>query len=235
MQFATTHWSVVLAAGGADSPAAEQALERLCRTYWYPLYVFVRRQVNSPEDAEDRTQGFFERAIEKKYFSQLDPSKGRFRAFLLACLKNFLADARDRERAAKRGGGKTIVSFDAMTAEERYQREPANTVTPERLYDLHWAHTVVEQARSKLRGEYDMAGKGDLYGLLHFLEPGAAEHLSHAEVGRRLNKTESAIKNEAARLRQRFNELVRTEVAQTVASVPEIDDEIRYLLELLGG
>ncbi len=234
-QFTTTHWSVVLTAGGADSPAAHVALERLCQTYWYPLYAFVRRQGASPEDAKDLTQGFFARAIAQKYFAQVDRSKGRFRTFLLVCLKHFMADARDWERAEKRGGGQTIVTFDALNAEERYEREPADTVTPEKLYDLQWALTLAEQARAKLREEYAAAGKGDLYDHLNFLEPGAAERLTHAEIGCRLNKTESAIKNEAARFRRRFYELLRAEVAQTVSSVPEIDEEIRYVLQLLAG
>jgi RNA polymerase sigma factor (sigma-70 family) len=234
-QFLTTHWSVVDAVGGTDSPAARQALERLCQTYWYPLYAFVRRKGSSPEEAEDLTQGFFERAIEKKYFAQVDRSQGRFRAYLLACLKHFLADARDHERAAKRGGGKPIVSFDSLTAAERYQREPADTLTPEKLYDLQWARALVAQARARLREEYAAAGKNELHTFLNCLEPGAAERLTYAEIGRRLNKTESAIKNEAARLRQRFHLLLRDEVSRTVITVPEIDDEIRYLVELLGG
>ncbi len=234
-RFLTTHWSVVLAAGVSGSPAAQAALERLCATYRYPLYAFVRRQGESAEEAEDIVQGFFARVIEKNSFAQVDRSKGRFRAFLLACLKHFMADARDREHAAKRGGGQRIVSFDALTAEERYQREPADLMTPERLYDLQWAHTLAERARGKLREEYASAGKGELYDLLTCLEPGAAQRLTYAEIGRRLNKTESAIKNEAARFHQRFRELVRAEVAQTVASVPEIDEEIRHLRDLLLG
>jgi len=234
-QFVTTHWSVVVAAGGTDSPAAHAALERLCRTYWFPLYAFIRRQGSSPEDASDLTQGFFARAIEKEYFMQVDRSRGRFRAFLLACLKHYLADARDLERAAKRGGGKPLVSFDALSAAERYQQEPADTLSPDKLYDLQWARALVEQARLKLRQQYEAAGKGELYAYLNRAEPGAAERLTYAEIGLRVNKTEVAVRNEASRLRQRFHQLLRDEVAQTVASVPEIDEEIRYLCELVSG
>src|SRR5437899_6321909 len=142
-RFATTHWSVVLLAGQADSPQATEALEKLCRTYWYPLYVFVRRQGNSPEDAQDLTQAFFERILEKNYFGQVDRAKGRFRAFLLAALKNFLSDQRDYRDAAKRGGGRRMLSLDAQTAEERYQLEPVDTLTPDKLYERRWAFTLL--------------------------------------------------------------------------------------------
>ncbi|MCW5553203.1 MAG: sigma-70 family RNA polymerase sigma factor [Verrucomicrobiae bacterium] len=234
-QFLTTHWSDVFAAGEVNAPAAPQALERLCSTYRYPLYVFVRRYGKSPEDAEDLVQGFFASLIAKPDLADLSPSKGRFRAYLLARLKNFLSDARDREKAVKRGGGKPHVSLDGMTVEERYRQEPTDPMTPDKAYDVVWAQTLVKEARTLLRAEYEAAGKGELYVLLDCLEPGAAEHLTHAQIGERLNKTECAVKNEAARMRQRFRELLRAQVAPTVSTLPEIDEEIRYIIELLGG
>jgi RNA polymerase sigma-70 factor (ECF subfamily) len=234
-QFVTPHWSVVLAAGGGDSPAAQQALERLCQTYWYPLYAYVRRQGVSPDDAADLVQGFFGSVIEKKSLAQVDPSERKFRAFLLACLKHFLSDARDSQRAQKRGGGKTIVSLDALDAEERYRREPAETLSPDKLYDRQWAFTVLDRARVRLRQEFEADGKGELYEYLKLLESGAEKNLTQAEVGRRMNTTESAIKNAALRFRRRRGELIREEIAPTVSGVSEIDEECRYLIELVSG
>jgi DNA-directed RNA polymerase specialized sigma24 family protein len=233
--FTTTHWSVVLAANQAGTPAALQALERLCQTYWYPLYAYVRRQGYSPEDAQDLTQGFFERVLEKNYFGQVTRDKGRFRAFLLAALKHFLSDQRDRERAAKRGGGGTLISLDAQSAEDRYQLEPADAVTPEKLFDRRWAFTVLEQTGARLRAEFAAADKADLYEQLNALEAGEDGALTYADLGRRLGLSESAIKSAVLRLRRRYGELVREEIAQTVASVAEIDEEIRHLMAVIGG
>lgn len=233
--FTTTHWSVVLTAGQSGSPAAFQALERLCQTYWYPLYTYVRRQGYSLEDAQDLTQAFFERVLEKKYFAQVARNRGRFRAFLLAALKHFLSDQRDRERAAKRGGGKLPLSLDVQEGEERYLLEPADPLTPEKLYERRWALTVLEQARARLRDEFAAAGKSDLYEALTSLETGENHSLTYADLGQRLGLSESAIKSAALRLRRRHGELVRQEIAQTVASVSEIDEEIRYLLAVLAG
>ncbi len=238
-QFVTTHWSVVLAARESDSPAARLALEQLCQTYWYPLYAFVRRQGNSPEEAEDLTQAFFERILEKQYFADVDRSKGRFRDFLKAALRHFLADWRDRERAAKRGGGKTVIHVDAVTAEERYRLEPADTMTPDRLFDRGWAVTVVENAVSRLRQEYAEARKSELYECLKFQLPSSGKGESYAQIAARLGKTESAIKSESFRLREQFLHFVRAEIQQTVAGVSDIDEEIRYLSEVwssaIGG
>ncbi|HXP63591.1 MAG TPA: sigma-70 family RNA polymerase sigma factor [Dongiaceae bacterium] len=234
-QFTTTHWSVVLAAGGGDSPAARQALEHLCQTYWYPVYAYVRRRDNSPEDAEDLTQEFFAKLIERNDFAKVSRDRGPFRAFLKSALNHLLSDRRDYVRAAKRGGGKIILSLDAQTAEQRYQLEPADMTTPDKLYDRRWALTLLEKARSRLAEEYGTAGKSELYNHLKFLEPGAPEVLSYAEIGRRLGKSESAIKTEASRLHRRYRQLVRGEVAQTVASALEIDDEVRYLLAVVAA
>jgi len=161
--------------------------------------------------------------------------RGPFRAFLKGALNHLLSDQRDYVRAAKRGGGKIILSLDAQTAEQRYQLEPADTTTPDKLYDRRWALTLLETARARLAEEYAVAGKGELYNHLKFLEPGADEVLPYTEIGRRLGKSESAIKTEASRLHGRYRQLVRAEVAQTVASAVEIDDEVRYLLAVISG
>jgi DNA-directed RNA polymerase specialized sigma24 family protein len=233
--FTTTHWSVVLAAGKGPSPEAQQALERLCRSYWYPLYVYVRRQDYSPEDAQDLTQGFFERLLERNYLDDVDRAKGRFRAFLLAALKHFLSDERDRQRAAKRGAGQTILSLDTQSAEERYRLEPVDVSSPDKLYERRWATTLLEQARQRLRREFMAAGKGAILDELKVLEPERVGGPTYAEVGRRLGRTEGAIKAAALRLRQRYGELIREEIAQTVASAGEVDEEIRYLMTVVGG
>jgi RNA polymerase sigma-70 factor (ECF subfamily) len=224
----------VLAAGDSNSTTAREALERLCQGYWYPLYVYVRRQGYSPEDAQDLTQAFFERVLEKNYFAQVDPAKGRFRAFLLASLKHFLSDQRDRARAAKRGGGKVCIPLDGSSAEDRYQVEPADTLSPDRLYDRRWAFTLLEKARERLREEHVASGKVELYELLNTLEPSAGDKRSYREVAERLATTESAIKSEAFRLRRRYGQLIRAEIAQTVATVGEIEDEVRYLMSIIA-
>ena len=210
-------------------------MERLCQTYWYPLYVFVRCQGYSPEDAQDLTQGFFERVLEKNYFGQADRNKGRLRAFLLAALKHFLSDQRDRERAAKRGGGKTILSLDAQDAEDRYLLEPADNATPDKLFERRWALTVIEQARVRLRAEYAAGGKSEIYEQLKLVETGERGELTYAEIGKRVGLSESGVKTAALRMRRRYAELLREEIAQTVATVSEIDEEIRHLLIAAGG
>jgi len=232
--FTTTHWSVVLAAQANDSPAAQAALGQLCQTYWYPLYTYVRRQGYSPEDAQDYTQGFFERIIEKNYFSQVNRSKGRFRAFLLAAFKHYLSDQRDRERALKRGGGQRLLSLDTTTAEERYRLEPADTTTSEDMYERRWALTVMDQAHSRLREEWAATGRAELYDLLNGLDQ-SRPNLTYAAIGAKFGLTENGVKAAAHRMRQRFHELIRVVIAQTVAGPAEIDDEIRHLLSVISG
>ena len=161
--FTTTHWSVVLGAAQGERPASCWALEQLCGTYWYPLYAYVRRRGYSPEDAQDLTQGYFEHVLERNFFDQVDQSKGRFRAFLLATLKHFLSDQSDRQRAAKRGGRNSILSLDAEMGEERYQLEPVDTISPDKLYERRWAFTVLGEARARLRAEFAAAGRLRLY------------------------------------------------------------------------
>jgi len=227
--FQTTHWSVVLSARG-EGRSAEESLEKLCSNYWYPLYAYVRRQGFNPFEAEDLTQGFFEHFLRKDRFALADSSKGRFRTFLLAALRNFLNDARDHANRAKRGGGHVIISWDAQEAENRYLTEPAHDVTPELLYDRRWAATTVNRARQRVRAEFQEGGKGSLHDLLS--DPVDGRELSYEEIAGRLDTTESAVKSTAHRLRQRFRQVLWEEVAQTVASPQDMDAELRALASL---
>ena len=233
--FTTTHWSVVLAAGESASPNAREALETLCRAYWYPLYAFVRRQGYAPPDAQDLTQAFFARVLEKDYLAQVQREKGKFRSFLLGCLRHFLSDERDRAQALKRGGGQILISLDAPSPEDQYRLEPADDMTADKLFERRWALTLLEQARGLLRDEYVRAGKAELYEKLLIFEAGDKGAPSYAEVAAQLGITESAMKSAVFRLRQRYRELVRTEIAHTVADPAEIDEEIRHLIAVIGG
>ena len=231
--FATTHWSVVLAAGQSTDAQASEALEQLCRTYWYPLNAFVRREGRSPEDAQDLTQGFFARLLEKNYLAQVERQKGKFRSFLLAALRHFLADQRDRARAVKRGGGADCLSLDAQTAEERYRLEPVDRMDAEKIYERRWAMTLLEQALTRLRDENIAAGKLELFERLRDFVAGESD-ISSAEAATQLGLTESTVKSALHRLRQRYRELVREEIAHTVADPAEIDTELRYLIAVLS-
>ena len=233
--FTTTHWSIVLNAQDTASPLAKAALEKLCRTYWYPLYVFVRRQVQDEESAKDLTQGFFARLVEKRYLAQVQREKGKFRSFLLAALKQFLADERDKVRAQKRGGGQTFISLDTATGEERYRLEPVETLSAERLFERRWALTLLEQARARLKEEYVESGKSSLYDRLRLFEGGDKNAPPYAQVAAELGLTESGLKSAVFRLRQRYRELVREEVAHTVDSPEEVDGEIRHLISVISG
>jgi len=231
--FATTHWSVVLAAREAAAPQAATALEKLCRSYWYPLYAFLRRQGKTAEDAQDLTQAFFARFLEKEFIELADPGRGRFRSFLLACLKNFSAEQHRHAGRLKRGGGQTIVSWDGMTAEQRYLTEPKHDSTPESLYEKSWALTILETALARLGVELASAGKQRLFAELKghlWGEPGAA---SYADLSGRLGMSEGALKVTVHRLRQRFRDLLREEVAHTVADAAETDDELQHLIAVV--
>ena len=232
--FATTHWSVVLAAGQAASPEAEAALEKLCRAYWYPLYAYIRRQGHSPHDAQDLTQGFFARLLEKNWAGVADREKGKFRSFLLTALNHFLGDQRDQANALKRGGGKVIISLDEQTAEGRLSMEPATDLSPEKEYEKLWAVTVLQQALSHLREETDKTGRGQMFeGLKPFLE-GETRPGDYAAVAAKLGMTANSAAVTVHRLRQRYRELVRAEIANTVASAEEIEDELRHLFAVLA-
>jgi len=233
--FATTHWSVVMAAGKGHSAQAAEALEQLCRTYWYPLYAFVRRHVSEPHDAEDLTQEFFSRFLAKEYFGRADPALGRFRSFLLACLKNFLAEQGRQARRLKRGGGQAVVSWDSQTTEERYRLEPADPVTPEQVYDRRWALTLLERVLARLAEEQAAAGKERVFAQLKDYLWGETRETSYAEMATRLGMTEGAVKVTVHRLRRRLRDLLREEVAHTVAAGEEIDEELRHLIGAIRG
>ncbi|MCZ7641052.1 MAG: sigma-70 family RNA polymerase sigma factor [Verrucomicrobia bacterium] len=232
-QFTTTHWSVVLAAGRGDSPAAQQALERLCRTYWYPLYAFVRRQGPGPEEAQDLTQEFFARFLAKDYLGLADPARGRFRTFLLTSLKHFLAEAHRHATRLKRGGGQSVVSWDGLTPEQRYLAEPQHETTAETLYEQRWALTLLETALARLGAELAAAGKERLFTELKGQLWGEPGTMSYAELAAGLGLSEGALKVTVHRLRQRFRELLREEVAQTVANPAEVDAELRHLVAVV--
>jgi DNA-directed RNA polymerase specialized sigma24 family protein len=233
--FTTTHWSLILNAQDTASPLAAAALEKLCRAYWLPLYVYLRRQGEDEESAKDLTQGFFARLLEKHYLTQVHPGKGKFRCFLLVALKHFLADERDRARAQKRGGGQPLVSLDASSGEARYRLEPVDSMDAEKLFERRWALTLLEQARSQLKEEYLETGKSSLYERLKVFEAGDKNGPPYAELAVELGLTESGVKAAVFRLRQRYRELVRQEVANTVDRPDEVDGEIRHLISVISG
>jgi len=233
-RFATTQWSLVLAAGQRGGAAAEEALARLCALYWYPVFAFVRRRGHSTDDAQDLTQGFFARLIEKGDIGDADRSRGRFRSFLLTACQHFLANEHDHRVAQKRGGGQVPLSIDVAAAEGRYERALAHAETPERLYDRQWCLTLLEGVLEALRVEYAAAGKAHVFDRLKELLTAGADAGSHAEVARDLAMTAGAVKVAVHRLRRRYRDELRRRVADTVGSDEEVEDEIRYLLTTLG-
>jgi RNA polymerase sigma-70 factor (ECF subfamily) len=231
--FATTHWSVVLASADAQSPQAKKALETLCRAYWYPLYAYVRRKGYQPDDARDLTQEFFARLLARNYLSVADRNRGKFRSFLLASLEHFLAREWTKGHAQKRGGGQAVLSLDGADAENRYLLEPSHELTPVKIFDRRWATTLLDQAMSQLRRECLDSGKGELFARVQSSLIGEKGDASYAEISRTLNKSEGAIKVAVHRLRQRYGELVRAGIAQTVTTPEEVDEELNYLFSVL--
>jgi RNA polymerase sigma-70 factor (ECF subfamily) len=232
--FATTHWSVVLAAGHDSSPGAQEALEKLCSAYWYPLYAYVRRQGRSPEDAQDLTQAFFAKLLKKNSLRHAQKERGRFRTFLLTSLKHFLSNEWKRAQSAKRGGGRIHLSWDQTSAEERYQLEPVLDLTPDKVFEQRYALTLFQQALISLREESVVEGKSDRFEQLKgFLtdEPAAGAYKAAAE---RLGMSSDAVAVSVHRLRQRYAELVREGIAQTVDGPAEVQEELRYLIGLIG-
>jgi RNA polymerase sigma factor (sigma-70 family) len=230
--FTTTHWSVVLTAQGRP-PAADEALEKLCRTYWWPLYGFVRRQGYGPEEAQDLTQGFFALLLERRDLDVVRREKGRLRSYLLVSLKNFLAKARRRELTTKRGEGRALVPLDELLAREHADLEPTDNLTADRIYERRWALTLLEQVLSRLEREYQSAGNAKLFDCLkEFLsdEPGRR---SQAEVAAEIGMTENALKQAFHRLRQRYRQLLHDEIAQTVAVPGDVEDELRHFISVL--
>jgi RNA polymerase sigma factor (sigma-70 family) len=230
--FQTTQWSLVSAAGAASTAASRQALGQLCESYWHPLYCYARRRGYSADEARDQTQGFFTTLIEKGYVRAADPQRGRFRSFLLTAFKHFLANEYDRERALKRGGGSTLVALDAEEAEQRFRGEPPDERTPERVYERRWALALLDLALGRLREEFAASEQEARFdGLKEFLTGDAAPYALAAE---RLGMTEGAVKVAVHRLRKRFRELVRAEIARLVEDPRDVDDEIRVLFSALG-
>ncbi len=232
--FATTHWSVVLAARSSDSPRAREALETLCRTYWYPLYAFVRRQGSSPQDAQDLTQAFFAHLLRKDFLDGVGPEKGRFRTFLVACLKHFLADQWEKARAQKRGGVCLTAPLDLEQAEGRYHVEGRHELSAEQLYERRWALDLLEQVLDRLRQEAVAAGKAGVFEALQGCLAGEPLDGPYAQLGAKLGLSEAALKVTVHRLRRRCRELLREAVAQTVTRPEEIDEELRYLFAVVS-
>ena len=233
--FATTHWSVVLAARETDSPEADAALAELCRTYWYPLYAFVRRKGHNPHDAEDLTQAFFARLLKKNYVAQADRERGRFRTYLLAALIHFLADEWDKARRLKRSGSREIISFDAPSAEERYRLEPADQLDAAKLYERRWVTTLFDKVLARLEEEFRNSGKRELFEGLKSSLLAEESGSSYAQLGERLGLKEDAVKQAVHRMRRRYRELFREEIARTVAGPGEVEGELKHLFAVLSG
>jgi RNA polymerase sigma factor (sigma-70 family) len=233
--FTTTHWSVVVAAGDSESPEKEKALATLCRTYWPPVYSYMRRRGNDVAAAEDLTQAFFALLLEKRSIKSADQTRGRFRSFLLTSVKNFLANEWDREQALKRGGGKSLIPLDVDAAEAGYKIEPAHDDTPERVYERRWALALLDRVLDRLREEMERAGHGPRFERLRVHLVGAAGERPYAEIAAELGLSESAMKVAVHRMRRRFAVLLRDEVAQTVDGRDKIDAEIQFLFEATGS
>ena len=231
--FPTTRWSLVLLAGDPATPLARESLAELCGAYWYPLYAYIRRRGHGPEQAADLTQDFFARALEKGLLAEADPSRGRFRSFLRTVCAHFLANRRDRDQARKRGGGRAALPIDPADAEGRYALELADGLTPERIFDRSWALTLLGQVLDRLGREYDEAGKAATFEALRGVLAGDPDAPSYAEVAARLGTSEGAARVAAHRLRRRYGELLRLEIAATLADPAEVDDEIRDLFAAL--
>ena len=233
--FATTQWSVVLLARNGQSPQAREALEQLCRTYWYALYAYIRRRGHPHEDAQDLTQGFFARLLEKNWLADIEQQGGRFRSFLLTALNRFLAGEYDRAQAVKRGGGRKIFSLDQLPVQERYLHEPATEETPEKAFERHWALTVLDEALTRLRHETMAAGRAQQFELLNpFLsrEEGQGGYFTIAAL---LGMSPGAVGVAVHRLRRRYRELVREGIANTLTAPTQVEDEVRYLFTVLRG
>lgn len=232
-RFATTSWSQIVAARGAPSVESRRALEHLCQAYWYPVYAYVRRQGHGAEDARDFTQAYFVALLEKGYLEDFDPMRGRFRVFLRASVKHFLSKEREKARAQKRGGRTPVVPIDEEV-EGRYVREPKDLLTPEEIYERRWAMTLIERALGKLQREFADARRTREFERLKEFLTGEEPRVPYKEVAAELGSSESAIKTSVHRLRRRFGEILRTEIAETVEGPDQVDDEVRYLLSVVA-
>jgi RNA polymerase sigma factor (sigma-70 family) len=232
--FATTHWTMIVTAGRDTSPEARRAMASLCEAYWYPVYAFVRRKCGDADEAVDLTQGFFARLLEKRDLAGVERGRGKFRWWLLLAVKHYLANERDRSRAAKRGGGRRPVSIDAADAESRYRLEPSHDVTPERIFERRWALALLEQVLSKLQQECRADGKERLFEALKECLGGGAHEGRYAQVAEELSMGEGAVRMAAHRLRRQYRELLRLEIAQTVETSEQVDEEISFLFDAVS-
>jgi len=230
-QFPTTRWTLVVAAGDPQRKDARSALVSLCENYWYPLYAYLRRRGYAPDQAQDLTQEFFMRVLEGRYLDRADPEKGRFRSFILTSLKFFVADEQDRQRAQKRGGG-AVVSLEISSGEERYQRELGHYETPDRIFERRWALSMLERVMERLRDEFVQHGRPENFERMKLFLLGQSE-APYAALAREMNTSEGALKVAIHRLRKRYRELFRQEIADTVADPANIESELRYLAAVL--
>ena len=232
--FATTQWSLVVAAGVDPTTESRIALENLCRIYWYPLYTYIRRKGTSLEDAEDLTQGFFAHLLDNDFLRHADSSRGRFRTFLLTSVNNYIRNDWHKGQSARRGGKNIMISLDVQTAEERYRLEPPDDRTPVMYFEKHWALTVIEQCMTSLQEKMTRSGNSKLFAALknYLIDEGASSSYEH--LANQLNMSETAIRVAVHRLRKRFGDLLCEQIAQTVSSPEQVNEEIRYLISILG-
>ncbi|MCC6488484.1 MAG: sigma-70 family RNA polymerase sigma factor [Candidatus Hydrogenedentes bacterium] len=235
MHFETTRWSVVRAAASSQPSQARHALEALCRIYWYPIYAYIRRRGNCAEDAKDLTQEFFARILARDDLKSADPSKGRFRSFLLACVNHFLSNERDRRTTLKRGGAVVFLPLDFAALEQRYVSGAWHVLSPEKMFDRAWALATVESALSGLQREYDKAGKAVLFDRLKGTLTGQEERVPYRELGVALGLTEGAVKVAAHRLRQRYRQVLIDEITQTLAEGESVEEELKHLFSMIGA
>jgi len=233
-RFATTRWSLVLAAGGQADARSAEALSSLCELYWYPIYAFIRRQGCSASDAADLTQEFFLRVLEKNYFRALDPARGRFRGFLCASVRHFLSNERDRARSLKRGGARPPISLDVDAAEGRYQLEPPDDLTPEKLFDRRWALILLDRALTQVGQDYAETNKAALFENLKGFLTGDSSGIPYAQIARTMDMTEGAVKVAVHRLRRHFRDALVEQIAETVSDPADIDAEITYLMKAVS-
>jgi RNA polymerase sigma-70 factor (ECF subfamily) len=233
--FVTTHWSTVIRAGHGDTTHAREALEKLCRTYWYPIYACIRRRGHSPEDSQDLTQSFFLRLLEQHSLANVNPDLGRFRSFLLGALNHFLIDEWKKARTQRRGSGRQILSLDWAAAEQRFDMEPVDNATPDKAFDRNWATALLEEVLNQLEEEYQREGKLEMFQALKQTLTGARESLPYAGLAERLGMADGALRVAVHRLRKRYRALLEAEIANTVSSRDEVKHEMTYLLQTIAG
>lgn len=234
--FATTHWSVVLAAGTHhDTTRARDALARLCQVYWYPLYAYVRRRGHNTHDAQDLTQAFFEQLLRRQSLASADPERGRFRSFILTAMNHFLTSEWKKAVAQKRGGGSQNLSLDWAAAEERFDLEPATTIAPDRIFEKQWALTLLGEVLNRLKREYHAEGNGELFAAIKETLMGRRESQPYADLAEALGMNEGALKVAVYRLRKRYRELIRAEIANTLDPSEDVESEMRHLFQVLAG